>query len=190
MKSNHAAANPGDGEIVRLFFERDERAIAETKTKYGRLFRSIALRLLDNPSDAEECENETYWRLWNAIPPAKPDSLAAYGSKTVRNISLDRLARDRAEKRGGIRLATELSDALPDTRTSDFALVDLEQAIDAFLRKTGRRERVLFLLRYFHGYSIDELASVCDCSAEAVKSSLFRTRKALKSYLENGGYSL
>lgn len=181
---------PDDKTLIGLFFDRDERAIAETKKKYGALIRAIALRLLTNPSDAEECENDAYFRLWNAIPPARPDDLGAYAAKTVRNLALDRLEKDNAQKRGGHQLALELNEALPDRRSDDYALSDLTGAIDAFLRTVEKRERIPFLLRYFHGFSIDEIADKCGCSAGAVKSQLLRTRNKLKSYLERGGYYL
>lgn len=178
-----------DGELIDLYFDRDERAVEETKRKYGALFRSIALRLLDNPSDAEECENDAYWRLWTTIPPARPDNFAAYGSKTVRNLALDRLEKERARKRGGHLLAEELRDALPDP-SDDYALADLTGSIDSFLRTLEKKERILFLLRYFHGYSVEELAQSFGCSSGAVKSQLLRTRQKLKAHLEKGGYAI
>ncbi|MBO4366032.1 MAG: sigma-70 family RNA polymerase sigma factor [Clostridia bacterium] len=184
------AGLPDDRTLIGLYFDRDERAITETKQKYGALIRSIALRLLTNPSDAEECENDAYFRLWNAIPPARPDNFAAYAAKTVRNLALDKLEKDNAAKRGGRQLALELNEALPDSRSDDYALSDLTGAIDAFLRTVEKKERIPFLLRYFHGFSIDEIATKCGCSPGAVKSQLLRTRNILKTYLERGGYAL
>ena len=184
MGNERTPAVSGDEALVGLYLARDERAVEETQKKYGALFRSIALRLLGNPSDAEECENDAYWHLWNAIPPAKPDSLAAYGSKTVRNLAISRLEKDAAQKRGGHLLAAELSDAVPDRRSDDYAYADLSGAIDAFLRSCDKRERIMFLLRYFHGYSTEEIAEKFGCSPGAVKSQLRRTRNKLKTYLE------
>ena len=189
MSDERNPASVSDGDLIELYFNRDERAVSETRRKYGTLFRSIAMRLLDDPFDAEECENDVYWHLWTSIPPARPDNFAAYGSKTARNIALSRLEKDRALKRGGHMLAAELSDALPDP-SDDYALSELTGSIDSFLRTLERSERILFLLRYFHGYSVAELAKSFGCSSEAVKSRLFRTRQKLKAHLERGGYAL
>lgn len=61
-----------DNRIIDLYFARDESAIEETKLKYGRLLLSIANSILGSREDSEECENDTYLRTWNAIPPTRP----------------------------------------------------------------------------------------------------------------------
>ena len=46
-----------DSEIIELYFARDEQAIAETDKAYGTYCQSIAMQILGNPSDSEECVN-------------------------------------------------------------------------------------------------------------------------------------
>lgn len=78
-------------QIIALYFERNEQAITETAAKYGRLCHRIAYNILNNHEDCEECVNDTYIGVWNAIPPARPD-ISAKGQKlfclkiTVRKI--------------------------------------------------------------------------------------------------------
>ena len=48
-----------DEQLIELFLERDERAIAETQAAYGARLRQLAYRLLGNSEDAEECLNDT-----------------------------------------------------------------------------------------------------------------------------------
>ena len=62
-----------DAEIVDLFFQRSEQAIPETAAKYQGLIFQISRNILENPQDAEECVNDTYLGLWNAIPPHRPN---------------------------------------------------------------------------------------------------------------------
>ena len=57
-----------DLRIIELYFERDEQAIKETDAKYGKLCHSIAYNILNNHEDSEECVNDTYVGVWNAIP--------------------------------------------------------------------------------------------------------------------------
>ena len=89
-----------DSKLITLFFERSEQAVAELSSKYGEKIYITALNVLHNRQDAEECENDTYLSVWNSIPPQKPDSLAAYVCRTARNISVNRLRREHAQKRG------------------------------------------------------------------------------------------
>ena len=44
-----------DLRIIELYFNRDEQAIKETDTKYGKLCHSIAYNILNNHEDSEEC---------------------------------------------------------------------------------------------------------------------------------------
>ena len=67
-----------DQQIVDLYWERDERAISESDAKYGAFCARIAMNILDNAQDAEECVNDTYLRAWNAIPPSRPTKLGAF----------------------------------------------------------------------------------------------------------------
>ena len=67
-----------DNEIIQLYFDRDEKAIAETSGKYGSYCSSIARNILKNREDAEECVNDTYLRAWNVIPPNRPVMFRAF----------------------------------------------------------------------------------------------------------------
>lgn len=54
-----------DEKIIGLYWERNEDAITETSSKYGKLFFRIASNILLNHEDSEECVNDTYLGLWN-----------------------------------------------------------------------------------------------------------------------------
>ena len=78
-----------DSLIVDLYFERNEQAIAETQNKYGRLCTKIAAGILKRYEDAEEAVSSSYMKLWNAIPPKRPESLCGYLCRIVRNTALN-----------------------------------------------------------------------------------------------------
>lgn len=80
-----------DSKIVELFFDRSELAISETSKKYGRYCHYIAYNILRNNEDAEECVNDTYLRVWNSIPPKRPNKLQTYLGKITRNLALNML---------------------------------------------------------------------------------------------------
>ena len=67
-----------DIRIIELYFARDERAIDETRVRYGRLIYSVAYNILDDAPDSEECENDTYVHTWNAIPPTSPTFFSSF----------------------------------------------------------------------------------------------------------------
>ena len=106
-----------DKQIIALFWERSEQAIRETKKKYGKRCYSVAKRILKSHEDAEECVSDALLQAWEKIPPERPGILSAFLVRITRNLSLDRLRRIHAKKRGGGTYEAayeELSECLPD----------------------------------------------------------------------------
>ena len=71
-----------DRKIVQLLFARAENAISELSIRFDKQLYRIAYNILENQLDAQECTNDTYLALWNAIPPVSPDPLAPYVYRT------------------------------------------------------------------------------------------------------------
>lgn len=183
-----------DSRILELFNARDESAIEEAAHRHGGLCRALALRVLGDVRDAEECVSDALLAAWDSIPPARPEKLAAYLAKLTRNLALKRRRDQSRLKRGGAQydLAYEELDAsLPgrDNVEETLERCDLHTAIVAFLRTLSRTERRLFLCRYWYFDSIAELSRSLGFSESKVKSMLARSRGKLRRYLEKEGYS-
>ena len=138
-----------DQQIIDLFFARDERAVSQTKQKYGAMCFSIANNILRNREDAAECENDSYLALWNAIPPAKPGNLGAFLAKITRNLAIKKLREQTAKKRGGGQTDVpldELMDCLADKNgfEEQMRAEELAELLNRFFGHagTGRTERV------------------------------------------------
>ena len=76
--------------LIDLYWTRDEKAIQETETKYGKLCTHIAKNILNSYEDCEECVNDTYFTVWNLIPVQRPNRFSAFISRITRNIALKR----------------------------------------------------------------------------------------------------
>lgn len=186
-----------DEEIVQLFWESSERAIDETKVKYSRYLYVIAFRLIRNHEDAEECVNETFYRAWNAIPPARPSMLRTFLGKIIRNLSLNVLEKKRASKRssGGEvdLLLSELDDCIPDAHRNVEESIDeafLIETVNDFLDVLNITHRKIFVQRYWYGLSIREIKEEFGFTESKVKSILYRLRIRLRSELEKEGILL
>ena len=178
-----------DAEIIRLYTQRDERAITETTAQYGALCMTVAYNMLGSREDAEECFNDALLNLWQAIPPAAPDSLGAYLVAAVRNAARNRLAYQKAQRRGGGQLTVaidELSECIPAAERPDQIIdsIALRDAFRRFLPALKPAARVIFLQRYWLCLSPKEVAEKTGHSVGYVNMSLLRTRKKLKAFLE------
>lgn len=183
-----------DAEIIGLYFRRDERAIAETAAKYGAFCLNIALNILPVPEDAQECVNDTYLRAWNAIPPQKPDHLGAWLGRVVRNIAYNLWTKNHRQKRyaGMDKLLNELEDCIPSPITVEREIEEREltEVINAWLAALPKKDRVLFVRRYWNGEAVNALAKKARISSAATAKRLYRLRRELKTTLEKEGYSL
>lgn len=182
-----------DKNIVELFWGRSEDALKETQSKYGKYCTSIACNVLGSREDAEECVNDAYLRLWNAIPPARPNSLKAFLGKIVRNVSLDRYDANTAAKRfdSSTELAFyELEECIPDTEAPISDELALRTAINGFLATLPKRTRIVFMRRYWYLCSAKQIAESMGMSESNVKVTLLRTRQKFKEYLEKEGIGI
>jgi len=184
-----------DSTIIQLYWDRSEMAISATDSKYGPYLGVIARNILRDEQDAEECVNDTYLHTWNAIPPERPSAFRVWLGRITRNLSLDRWRMSRAQKRGGDEttlLLEELEACVPGNHNVEQSLADQEVAalISAFLRRQKPDSRRIFLRRYWYGDSVADIARILRISESKVKSSLFRSRNALRIYLEKEGISL
>ena len=183
--------NIDDHSVIELYFARDERAIRETSDKYGKLCQNIARNILGNAQDAEECVNDAYMGVWNAIPPAHPDDLCAFVCRVVRNVSLKRLralTRQKCSRELTVSLS-ELEEILPDEAV-DGREGEISAAISAFLREQSEQVRGVFIRKYYFFDSVQAIAKRYGFSQSKVKSMLYHTRKKLKEYLNKEGITV
>ena len=184
-----------DQQIIELYFARDERAITETANAHGAYCFGVAMRILKNHLDSEECVNDTWLRTWNTIPPTRPPVLRTYLSHIIRNLALSRYRRDHAEKRSHAPYSPlhELAECLPDPNDSPAeaaSMADLKQALNTFVMGLEETDRKLFVGRYFHSYTPRQLSDAYGMKENALNQRLFRIRERLRKYLSERGYSV
>ena len=181
-----------DREIIELYLRRDERAVEETKRKYGGYCFSIARGILGAPEDAEESVSDAYVSAWNSIPPQLPEVLSAFLGRLVRCASLKKWRDMNAQKRGGGQVTLvyeELSECVPDGDSveSRAEAAELAEIINDFVDSLPAAERRVFVCRYWYFDSIEDIADRFGFSRSKVKSMLYRTREKLRVRLKKEG---
>lgn len=174
-----------DREIVALFLQRDEGAVAQAQEKYGAYCLSIARRIA--PDEAEEAVNDALLGAWNAIPPHRPAELSTFLGKLVRRAAIKKRRAASAGKRGGDSVALALEELGECAGGGDPARElegrELSALLDAFLRSLKPSERRAFVLRYWYLEPLSDVAKQLGCSESKVRSLLFRLRKRLAARL-------
>ena len=176
-------------DIIELLERRDEQGLALLKEKYADYCYSIIYHLLRDHEQTEEAISDVWLRIWNSIPPARPARLRAYLAKTARNIALDYIKHNTAEKRRAMTvLLDELEECIPDPNWD--RRDRLRELLREFVNSLDPETQRIFLRRYWYGATIEELAKATHCTENRITGILFRTRKKLRKFLEKEGYEV
>ena len=181
-----------DDAIVKLFWDRDEDAVAEAKREYESYCVYVARNLLHDARDAEECLNDVLLAAWKSIPPQKPSNLKLYLGKLTRDIAVDCLRKKTAQKRFPEETASsldELEEVIGDNDVeTSIREEELAQLVSAFLRSLRTDERNIFVRRYWYFDSVKSICQRYGFGQSKVLVSLKRTRDKLARYLKKEGY--
>lgn len=139
----------------------------------------LCLRMTGNPSEAEDCTQDTFIQAWSKLDRFRGDSsFGTWLHRVAVNTVLGRMRKSNRE-RDRIRA---VGDVLP-TRESigdSGGLQDLEKAMDEL--PSGARH--VFVLHAVYGYSHDETGDMLGIASGTSKAQLHRARRLLAQQLD------
>jgi len=183
-----------DENIVNLLYVHDEKGLVFTKEKYNLLLENLSFGIVRNKSDSEECVNDSYLKLWNVVPPYKPNFLKSFLCKITRQISIDKY-RSNNRKLRDINKQKYLSDldyeigysSNVEDKLNEQILIEV---INNFIDNLDIESQVLFVNKYFFFKTSKEISSMFSLNESYINVKLHRIRKKLIKHLESEGYSL
>ena len=182
-----------DEEIIEMYWQRDPDAIQATDQKYGKLLRNAAYNILSDLLDCEECQNDVYLRVWNAIPSTRPTDFFAFIMQIMRRIAFNRYKEKSRKKR----VPSQLTLSLEELQTSLSSGKTVEEEYDAkvlgeliteYVRNLSDRQQYIFVDRYYMAEPVEKIAS--DLSISSVRTvyrEIEKIKQGLKEYLEGNG---
>ena len=181
-----------DDQIVDMYWQRNHDAIEETDQKYGQLLRNVAYNILYDTLDCEECQNDVYLRIWNAIPSARPTSFFAFIMQIMRRIAIDRY-REKSSKK---RIPSQLTISMEDLENSVSSGLSLEERYEAkelgkmiseYVATLTERQRYIFFDRYYMAEPVEKTASDLSISVQTVYREIEKIKQGLRRYLGEKG---
>ena len=177
----------GDELLLRRACKGDVQAFEELMQSHESRIYAIALRMMGNREDAQDCAQEAMVRIYRAMGSFKGQSaLATWIYRITMNTCLDELRRRKARK------VTSL-DSLVDngwspTDTGDTPeehglRVEKQNALNQAIQSLPDDMRAAIILRDVKGYSYDEIASILDANVGTIKSLISRGREKLREIL-------
>ncbi len=177
-------------ELLNRLKAGDRSAFAEMVERYSPRIFSLALRMMEDPAEAEEILQETFLRAAKHIGSFRGQStLGTWLYRIATNLSLMRLRRKRPVS---ISLDNSAEESIvPPVAAGDWSARPESELLNREARAEMKRAilalpdglRAVFVLRDIEGLSTAEAAEVLGLSIPAVKSRLLRARLALRNDL-------
>lgn len=164
--------------LVTLARSGDRKAANRLAARwYPRLMRT-ALRLLQDRSDAEEAVQEAWAGICRGWPRlSDPAMFPGWAFGILRRKCMDRIRTAQADRNRSAPI-----DAAPEP--SQRARGELQVEIDQALSQLSADHRLVAILYFGEGLSLNEIAAVTGVPVGTAKSRVFHARQHLKSHLK------
>ncbi len=166
--------------------EGDSQAIEKLVHTYQKDVYRLALSILDNPDDAEDCTQETFLAALRALDSFREDaSFKTWLFRIAINICRSRLRR-RKNRRQLQELLQILFHLRGDEVHPEKKAVQNETDADLWhsICSLDDKHRIPLVLRYYHDLPISDIAAILDVPAGTVHSRLNHARTQLRLLLK------
>ena len=145
---------------------------------YGKTIRAIAYQYLKDEDLAEDCLQETFTALWNALQSGEDiRNPGGWLLRVCRNVSLSVLRRSRR-----VTVLEDPSEPLPDIDTA--AMPEEAVYIAQILACLPAQEREVFTLHVMAGLRLTEIARMMEALAATVRWRYATARRLLQAQLQ------
>ena len=195
--------DPGEQAMLRLVADAqkgDTTAFEQLVFLHRDQVYAIAYQMTRNADDAMDVTQDTFIRLFRALPSFKGNArFSTWMHRVVLNCALDHLRHEKRHRSGKVDAdddAPESNDppgmthrvpaaSTPPPQRNAADAQQLQQRVREALRKLSSKQRQAFILRYYHDLSILEVAEVMRSSQGTIKRHLFRAHERLKEILKD-----
>jgi RNA polymerase sigma-70 factor (ECF subfamily) len=171
-----ALARGGNEDAFRLLVER-----------HGRSVYRLAYRMTGRPQDAEDVVQETFIRAFRQLDRFEARSnFSTWLYRIGFNCAIDYMrSRPKRESSAERAVLDAMSEPQPGPSPHDLAYAgQINERVQQALEELSEKERAAFLMRHYHGCSIEEIGSALGMKTNATKHSIFRAVRKMRTALE------
>ena len=167
-----AKARGGDEDAFRVLVERHSRSVYR-----------LAYRMTGRPEDAEDVVQETFVRAYRQLSRFEARSnFATWLYRIGFNCAIDYMrARPHRESAETPETLERMSGQSDTPGIDDMVYAgEIGARVQQALEGLSAQERAAFLMRHYHGCSIEEICRALDLKSNAAKHSIFRAVKKMR----------
>ena len=170
-----------EAQWIEKALQGEDHAFGILVETYQRPVFSLCYRMLGNAKDAEDAAQESFIRAYRHLKKYDPSrSFATWLLSIASHYCIDRM---RKRRLATISMDSLPSEIIPDRKApnpeKELRVNEQEALIQYLLQDLKPVDRGAVILRYWYEYSEEEIAEALDLTVSAVKSRLYRSRRAL-----------
>jgi len=175
-----------EGRILKKAAEGDANAIRHLVKAHSDLAYTVAVKLLDNPEDAEEVVQDSFMKAFVSLNRFKNSSkFSTWLYRIVYNTALTKIKK----RTRGLSFREDLPADIGGLQVRNKGWEELLKSeklkyIDMAMNGLSEEDRLIFTLHYTGGKTISEINGILNLKKSAIKMRLSRGRKLLKVRLE------
>lgn len=180
---------PTDEALIERSKNGDLEAFEALVRRYENKVYTVAYRFLGNHADASDLAQETFLRLYQALPNFRGESsFMTWLYRITANACRDEIRRRQRynvvslDGETGANNSLVISQAQSGILSPEDAVEkkELNEMVQKILNKLTEEHRLVLVMREIQGMSYEEIALFLDCSLGTVKSRLSRARQAFR----------
>jgi RNA polymerase sigma-70 factor (ECF subfamily) len=181
-----------DLKVIHRALHGDSKAYAELLDRYRDSVYYVMLRMVNNPSDAEDLTIEAFGKAFHNLSKYVPShAFSTWLFRIATNNCIDFMRRKSQSPRPFNQEEGEEDEmeatVAADTRAPDDMMIDRETAasLNRIVKSLKPRYRRLIELRYFEDYSYEQIAAELSLPIGTVKARLFRAKVLILNMIKN-----
>ncbi len=161
----------------------DASAFGELARRWQKKIFLVAYSILRNREDALDIVQETLMRVYENLDSYQPGrNFEAWVLRIARNLSVDHYRHNRGQKRSKQdEVPLSLAESSLASAAEDPGKKEMKQLVEEAAAALTEKQRLVFSLRHFQGFTYEEIAEVLDVAVGTVKSLHFKALERVKS---------
>jgi RNA polymerase sigma-70 factor, ECF subfamily len=166
----------------------DEAAFTELYRRFSSPLFGMALRILNDPKEAEDVLQESFSYMWGRAGHYDPERSSAFGWAVmiVRHKAIDKLRLRQRFERIAERAAAEAEADPPEVAEEESLSRERQRHLRAALERIPQVQREAVELAFFRGYTHEEIARRLETPLGTVKARIRRGLLRLRDCIKEG----
>ena len=186
---NETPSPDKDVELLRRIAQQDGNAFAEFYDRHSTLLYSVACKILNEPSDAEDVLQETFVQIWEKAAYFDPGlgKASTWAAVLVRNKAIDRIRASRRRSRLNDDAGVEIAIAHETENTVNDSVYGHDKArmIQTAIVELPSEQRQAIELAFFSGLTQNEISEKLKQPLGTIKARIRRGMLKLRDQLES-----